>query len=144
MDFNIGHTKINTFILSKFYPFLFCLNAKTKYILLLYIYMNIYINIFIYYVYYIYTNDFLKTKWKETDNNDYENLLGTKIDSKLSFDDHVCVHMHMYMNMSVYIYTHYMHMYILYISGHKWSTTHRVLKSHKSNMSVIYMQSWKK
>ena len=29
------------------------------------------------------------------------------------------------------------------ISGHKWSTTHRVLKSHRSKMSVIYMQSWK-
>ena len=25
------------------------------------------------------------------------------------------------------------------ISGHKWSTTHRVLKSHKSKMGVIYM-----
>ena len=24
-------------------------------------------------------------------------------------------------------------------SGHKWSTTHRVLKSHKSKMSVIYI-----
>ena len=30
-----------------------------------------------------------------------------------------------------------------YHTGHKWSTTHRVLKSHKSKMSVIYMQSWK-
>ena len=29
------------------------------------------------------------------------------------------------------------------ISGHKWSLTHRVLKSHRSKMSVIYMQSWK-
>ena len=29
------------------------------------------------------------------------------------------------------------------ISGHKWSTTRRVLKSHRSKMSVIYMQSWK-
>ena len=29
------------------------------------------------------------------------------------------------------------------INGHKWSTTHRVLKSHRSKMSVIYMQSWK-
>ena len=25
------------------------------------------------------------------------------------------------------------------ISGHKWSTTHRVLKSHRSKMSVIYV-----
>ena len=29
------------------------------------------------------------------------------------------------------------------INGHKCSTTHRVLKSHRSKMSVIYMQSWK-
>ena len=29
------------------------------------------------------------------------------------------------------------------ISGHKWSTTHRVLKSHRNKMGVIYMQSWK-
>ena len=29
------------------------------------------------------------------------------------------------------------------ISGHKWSTTHRGLKSHRIKMSVIYMQSWK-
>ena len=29
------------------------------------------------------------------------------------------------------------------MSGHKWSTTHRVLKSHRGKMSVIYMQSWK-
>ena len=29
------------------------------------------------------------------------------------------------------------------ISGHKWSTPHRVLKSHRSKMSVIYMLSWK-
>ena len=27
------------------------------------------------------------------------------------------------------------------ISGHKWSTTHRVLKSHRSKMSVIYILS---
>ena len=32
---------------------------------------------------------------------------------------------------------------IIYISGHKWSTTHRVLKSHRSKMSVIYMLWWK-
>ena len=29
------------------------------------------------------------------------------------------------------------------ISGHKWSMTHRVLKSHRSKMGVIYMLSWK-
>ena len=27
------------------------------------------------------------------------------------------------------------------ISGHKWSTKHRVLKSHRSKMSIIYMLS---
>ena len=27
------------------------------------------------------------------------------------------------------------------ISGYKWSMTHRVLKSHRSKMEVIYMQS---
>ena len=26
-----------------------------------------------------------------------------------------------------------------YISGHKWSLTHRVLKSHKSRRGIIYM-----
>ena len=31
------------------------------------------------------------------------------------------------------IYTH------LYISGHKWSTTHRVLKSHRSKMSIMHI-----
>ena len=29
------------------------------------------------------------------------------------------------------------------LSGHKWYTTHRVLKSHKIKMSIIHMQSWK-
>ena len=29
-----------------------------------------------------------------------------------------------------------MHIY-MYVSGHKWSTTHRVLKSHRSKMCVI-------
>ena len=29
------------------------------------------------------------------------------------------------------------------INGHKWSTTHRVLKSHRSKMIKIYMLSWK-
>ena len=31
----------------------------------------------------------------------------------------------------------------LSISGHKWSTTHRVLKSQRSQMSIMYMLSWK-
>ena len=30
----------------------------------------------------------------------------------------------------------------IYISGHKWSKTQRVLKSHRSKVSIIYMQSW--
>ena len=30
------------------------------------------------------------------------------------------------------------------ISGHKWYATHRVLKSHRRKMGVIYLQSWKK
>ena len=29
------------------------------------------------------------------------------------------------------------------ISGHNWSTTHRVLKSNRSKMSITYMLSWK-
>ena len=29
------------------------------------------------------------------------------------------------------------------INGHKWSTTHRVVKSHKRRMDVICIQSWK-
>ena len=29
------------------------------------------------------------------------------------------------------------------ISGHKRSTSHKVLKSYRSKMSVIYMESWK-
>ena len=29
------------------------------------------------------------------------------------------------------------------ISGHKWSATRRVLKYHRSKMSMIYMLSWK-
>ena len=32
----------------------------------------------------------------------------------------------------------YIHIYI-YISGHKWSRTHLVLKSHRSKMSIIYI-----
>ena len=36
--------------------------------------------------------------------------------------------------------TNYIYVYII---SHKWSMTHRVLKSHKSKMGLIYMQSWK-
>ena len=32
---------------------------------------------------------------------------------------------------------------IYYISGHKWSMTHRVLKSHRNKTGRIYMQLWK-
>ena len=32
----------------------------------------------------------------------------------------------------------YIYLYI-YINGHKWSTTHRVLKSHRCKMSIIYI-----
>ena len=35
----------------------------------------------------------------------------------------------------------YMYIYTLFITGHKSSTTRRVLKSHRSKMGVIYMQS---
>ena len=34
----------------------------------------------------------------------------------------------------------YKHICIIYTSGHKWSMTHRVSKSHRSKMNVIYMQ----
>ena len=39
----------------------------------------------------------------------------------------------------IYILYKYITHVIHYISGHKWSTTHRVLKSHRSKMSVIYV-----
>ena len=42
----------------------------------------------------------------------------------------------MYVCMYVYIYT-----YNIYISDHKLSTTYRVLNSHRSKMSAIYMPS---
>ena len=44
---------------------------------------------------------------------------------------------------------YYIYVYILlcilymYKNGHKWSITRRVLKSFRSKMIVIYMQSWK-
>ena len=38
----------------------------------------------------------------------------------------------------------YIYIYIyIYVNGHKWSTIHRGLRSHRSKMCVIYMQSWK-
>ena len=37
----------------------------------------------------------------------------------------------------------YIHVIYIYVSRHKWSKTHRALKSHSSKMSIIYMQSWK-
>ena len=53
----------------------------------------------------------------------------------------------------IYIYIYILYVYIMYICGHiytyiygqKWSKTHRVLKSHRSKMNVIYMymKSWK-
>ena len=37
-----------------------------------------------------------------------------------------------------------MYAYIIqYMSGHKWFTKHRVLKSYRSKMGIVYMQSWK-
>ena len=52
----------------------------------------------------------------------------------------------MYICIYIYIYYIYIYIYIcvciylynvyIYISGQKWSTTHRVLKSHRSKMGV--------
>ena len=44
---------------------------------------------------------------------------------------------------SIYQWLYITHKYTVVIIGHKWSTTHTVLKSHRSKMSVIYMLSWK-
>ena len=38
---------------------------------------------------------------------------------------------------SIYQWLYITHIYTVVISGHKWSTTHRVLKSHRSKMSII-------
>ena len=60
-----------------------------------------------------------------------------------------------YIYIYIYIYIYTIDIYTIYIYNkhfiaarhlfkilcHKWSTTHRVLKSHRSKMSVIYMQS---
>ena len=49
---------------------------------------------------------------------------------------------HIYIYISIYIYI-YIYIYIwknIYISGHNWSTTLRVLKSHRRKMSVIYIK----
>ena len=44
----------------------------------------------------------------------------------------------------LYVLHIYIYIYIyIYISGHKWSTKHRVFKYHSRKMSVIYMLSWK-
>ena len=70
---------------------------------------------------------------------------------------YICIYIYI---IYVYIYIWYIYIYITwkyiniciiynniyiyhYISGHKWSTTHRELKSHRSKISGIYMQSWK-
>ena len=37
--------------------------------------------------------------------------------------------------MCIYIY---IHIYMIYVSGQKWFTTQRVLKSHRSKMNIIY------
>ena len=50
-----------------------------------------------------------------------------------------------YVYIYIYLYTYihiYIHTYIdIYTNGHKRSTIHRVLKCHKSKMSIIYIQS---
>ena len=64
-------------------------------------------------------------------------------------DMYICIFIYTYMYMCIYtLHTHYIckytYIYIyIYISGHKWSTTHRVLKSHNSKMGVMYMHSRK-
>ena len=68
---------------------------------------------------------------------------------------YIYIHIYIYIRIYIYdisntctycicicIYILYICIYI-YISGHRWSTTQRVLKSHKSKMSIIYMLSWK-
>ena len=42
----------------------------------------------------------------------------------------IFIHHFLSIYLSIYLYTH------IYICGHKWCTTHRVLKSHKSKMGV--------
>ena len=44
----------------------------------------------------------------------------------------------LYMLYILYVLYIYIYIYI-YISSHKWSTTHRVFKSHSSKINVIYM-----
>ena len=52
------------------------------------------------------------------------------------------VYIYIYIYIHTYIHTYYIHTYIdIYTSGDKRSTVHRVLKSHKSKMSIIYIQS---
>ena len=70
-------------------------------------------------------------------------------DKSLFWESHVYHHE----NLTIYILIfklpdlfHSLHHFIMFtyiISSHKWSTTHSVLKSHRSKMGIIYMQSWK-
>ena len=67
----------------------------------------------------------------EINNNDL-NIFSKFIERFFTFS---ITFIELYIYIFIYIY--------IYKSGHKWFTTHRVLKSHRSNMSVIYMLSWK-
>ena len=49
---------------------------------------------------------------------------------------HVCVCVYIRMYKCIYYVYIYVYIYI-YISGHKWSTTHRVLKSHRNKVSNL-------
>ena len=88
-------------------------------------------------------------------NNIFWNILETQ---KCSI---IYIYLYLYISISIYIYL-YIYIYIciylsislsiyiyiptylsIHIYGHKWFTTHRVLKSHRSKMSIIYMLSWK-
>ena len=63
----------------------------------------------------------------------------------------MCVCIYIYIHISVCVYMVHgarsiwklKNIYIYILSGHKWSTTHWVLKSHRRKMSIIYMLSWK-
>ena len=54
-----------------------------------------------------------------------------------------CVYIYIYIQYIYIQYIYIQYIYIQYISGHKWSTKHKVLKSLKSKMGIIYRQSWK-
>ena len=53
------------------------------------------------------------------------------------------IHTYIHRYIHTYMITIYIYIYVYMVSGHKWSMTNRVLKSHRSKMSVIYLQSWK-